>query len=174
MLIQNTILCRILLMITKYFRLTNYTWMFCEGYYLHRLLVNTFEEERSIMFILIIGWGELRNVACFNGCFWNRNRRGNFCILSFICRSSSLAMRHVRHIPGAPRRHAVLGTARRVGRVDRVDLHDPRDGSCFTDVMDFIEGVYVRQQSTGIGERFWHAAATWGCTHSIVPVWRPL
>ena len=45
-------------MITKYFRLTNYTWMFCEGYYLHRLLVNTFEEERGIKFILTIGWGE--------------------------------------------------------------------------------------------------------------------
>ena len=55
---QNTEWCRLLLMTTKYFRLTNYTWMFCEGYYLHRLLVNTFEEERGIRFILAIGWGE--------------------------------------------------------------------------------------------------------------------
>ena len=45
------------MMLTKYFRLTNYTWMFCEGYYLHRLLANTFEEERSLLFILSIGWG---------------------------------------------------------------------------------------------------------------------
>ena len=47
------------MMLTKYFRLTNYTWMFCEGYYLHRLLANTFEEERSLAFILSIGWGML-------------------------------------------------------------------------------------------------------------------
>ena len=45
-------------MLTMYFRLTNYTWMFCEGYYLHRLLANTFEEERSLLFILSIGWGK--------------------------------------------------------------------------------------------------------------------
>jgi hypothetical protein len=32
--------------------------MFCEGYYLHRLLANTFEEERSLAFILTIGWGK--------------------------------------------------------------------------------------------------------------------
>eukprot|EP00093_Oithona_nana_P000734 00734.XXX_908_2324_1 [CDS] Oithona nana genome sequencing. len=54
---QNTIGCQFLMMLTKYFRLTNYTWMFCEGYYLHRLLANTFEEERSLAFILSIGWG---------------------------------------------------------------------------------------------------------------------
>ena len=47
-----------LVMLTKYFTLTNYTWMFCEGYYLHRLLANTFEEERSLIFILSIGWGK--------------------------------------------------------------------------------------------------------------------
>ena len=55
---QNTAGCRFLLMLTMYFRLTNYTWMFCEGYYLHRLLANTFEEERSLAFILTIGWGK--------------------------------------------------------------------------------------------------------------------
>lgn len=45
-------------MFSKYFRLTNYTWMFCEGYYLHRLLVNTFEEKRSLKFIIAIGWSK--------------------------------------------------------------------------------------------------------------------
>ena len=55
---QNTLGCQLLMMLTKYFRLTNYTWMFCEGYYLHRLLANTFEEERSLAFILSIGWGK--------------------------------------------------------------------------------------------------------------------
>ena len=56
--LQNTLGCQLLMMLTKYFRLTNYTWMFCEGYYLHRLLANTFEEERSLAFILSIGWGK--------------------------------------------------------------------------------------------------------------------
>ena len=51
-------MCRFILMLSKYFRLTNYTWMYCEGYYLHRLLANTFEEERSIKVILLIGWGK--------------------------------------------------------------------------------------------------------------------
>ena len=60
--LQNTIGCQFLMMLTKYFRLTNYTWMFCEGYYLHRLLANTFEEERSLAFILSIGWGN--NLVC--------------------------------------------------------------------------------------------------------------
>ena len=61
-------------MITKYFRLTNYTWMFCEGYYLHRLLVNTFEEERSIKIILTIGWGKHRSLKGF----------GFFCFIVFF------------------------------------------------------------------------------------------
>eukprot|EP00095_Tigriopus_kingsejongensis_P004606 snap_masked-scaffold2114_size20529-processed-gene-0.1 protein:Tk04606 transcript:snap_masked-scaffold2114_size20529-processed-gene-0.1-mRNA-1 annotation:"calcitonin gene-related peptide type 1 receptor" len=57
MLTENTWDCRLLMMLSKYFRLTNYTWMYCEGYYLHRLLANTFEEERSLKVILSIGWG---------------------------------------------------------------------------------------------------------------------
>ncbi|XP_059085295.1 calcitonin gene-related peptide type 1 receptor-like isoform X2 [Tigriopus californicus] len=57
MLKKNTWSCRLLVMLSKYFRLTNYTWMYCEGYYLHRLLANTFEEERSLKVILLIGWG---------------------------------------------------------------------------------------------------------------------
>ena len=61
--LQNTIGCQFLMMLTKYFRLTNYTWMFCEGYYLHRLLANTFEEERSLAFILSIGWGKTLSVV---------------------------------------------------------------------------------------------------------------
>ena len=55
--LQNTIGCRWLLMQTQYFRLTSYYWMFCEGYYLHRLLANTFEEQRSLVSIFVIGWG---------------------------------------------------------------------------------------------------------------------
>ena len=56
--LKNTFGCRWLLMQTMYFRLTNFSWMFCEGYYLHRLLANTFEEQRSLVFMLVVGWGK--------------------------------------------------------------------------------------------------------------------
>jgi hypothetical protein len=34
--------------LTKYFRLANYSWMWSEGYYLHRLLTHTFEEQHML------------------------------------------------------------------------------------------------------------------------------
>ena len=78
--LQNTIGCQFLMMLTKYFRLTNYTWMFCEGYYLHRLLANTFEEERSLAFILSIGWGN--NPVCIIVI-------RNLYVFTIFCRSST-------------------------------------------------------------------------------------
>ena len=59
---QNTAGCRFLTLLTKYFGLSIYSWMFCEGYYLHTLLANTFEEEKSLFFITAIGWGKSNQV----------------------------------------------------------------------------------------------------------------
>lgn len=42
---------------TRYFRMTNYMWMFCEGYYLHKLIASAFAEENSLLPLYIIGWG---------------------------------------------------------------------------------------------------------------------
>jgi len=53
----NSIWCRLLIVLTKYFRLTNYAWMWSEGYYLHRLLSDTFEEQHRLCFLLCLGWG---------------------------------------------------------------------------------------------------------------------
>ena len=39
-----------------------------EGYYLHRLLSNTFEEQHSISFILIFGWGQCGVFQYFSDC----------------------------------------------------------------------------------------------------------
>ncbi|KAK6638414.1 hypothetical protein RUM44_008843 [Polyplax serrata] len=54
---KNEISCKVLLVATKYFRLTNYLWMFCEGFYLHRQIVNVFAEEANLAIFYIIGWG---------------------------------------------------------------------------------------------------------------------
>jgi hypothetical protein len=57
-LFQNGPYCKLILLLTKYFRLTNYIWMFCEGFYLHRLISTAFAEERSLTLFYVIGWGE--------------------------------------------------------------------------------------------------------------------
>ncbi|PNF38042.1 hypothetical protein B7P43_G02350 [Cryptotermes secundus] len=54
---QNGPYCKLILLLTKYFRLTNYIWMFCEGFYLHRLISTAFAEERSLILFYVIGWG---------------------------------------------------------------------------------------------------------------------
>merc|ERR1711936_1112452 len=54
---ENGMWCRLLIILTKYFRLTNYTWMWSEGFYLHKLLSNTFEEQQKLGFLLCFGWG---------------------------------------------------------------------------------------------------------------------
>ena len=46
-----------LIILTKYFRLTNYTWMWTEGFYLYRLLSNTFEEQQRLPIIVGVAWG---------------------------------------------------------------------------------------------------------------------
>lgn len=44
--------------VTQYFLLCNYLWMFCEGLYLHTLLVLAFiAEDKIIKWFLLIGWG---------------------------------------------------------------------------------------------------------------------
>ncbi|KFM69204.1 Calcitonin receptor, partial [Stegodyphus mimosarum] len=49
--------CKIFYTITKYLRLSTYTWMFCEGYYLHKLIAAAFAEQKSYHVFYIIGWG---------------------------------------------------------------------------------------------------------------------
>ncbi|KAF8788170.1 Calcitonin receptor like protein [Argiope bruennichi] len=54
---ENGIGCKILCVITKYTRLTTYMWMFCEGFYLHKLIAASFAEQKSLRMFYFIGWG---------------------------------------------------------------------------------------------------------------------
>lgn len=50
--------CKVLHVLLHYFMVSNYFWMFCEGLYLHTLLVVTFVPEHSLMkWFHMIGWG---------------------------------------------------------------------------------------------------------------------
>lgn len=56
-LLENEVGCKILHVLLHYFLVSNYFWMFCEGLYLHTLLVVAFLSENSIMkWFHLIGW----------------------------------------------------------------------------------------------------------------------
>lgn len=41
-----------------YFLLSNYSWMLCEGFYLHTVLVAAFiSEKRLVKWLIAFGWG---------------------------------------------------------------------------------------------------------------------
>ncbi len=51
-------MCRGLHILVHYFLVSNYMWMFCEGLYLHTLLVVAFLSEDSIIkWFYLMGWG---------------------------------------------------------------------------------------------------------------------
>ncbi|XP_064456213.1 calcitonin gene-related peptide type 1 receptor-like isoform X2 [Ornithodoros turicata] len=55
---ENPVWCQALHVVTQYFLLCNYLWMFCEGLYLHTLLVLAFiAEDRILKWFFLIGWG---------------------------------------------------------------------------------------------------------------------
>ncbi|XP_031351143.1 calcitonin gene-related peptide type 1 receptor-like isoform X2 [Photinus pyralis] len=54
----NKIWCRVLHVVLYYFLLSNYSWMLCEGLYLHTVLVSAFiSEVRLLRCMLLLGWG---------------------------------------------------------------------------------------------------------------------
>ncbi|CAG5116829.1 unnamed protein product, partial [Candidula unifasciata] len=54
---QNANACNLLAFLRLYSRSTTYVWMFCEGFYLHRLISNAFKPPKSLLFLYLIGWG---------------------------------------------------------------------------------------------------------------------
>ena len=50
--------CKVLSFLRLYSRSTTYVWMFCEGFYLHRLISNAFKPPKSLLFLYIAGWGK--------------------------------------------------------------------------------------------------------------------
>lgn len=56
-LVDNSLTCQIMHVITHYFLLSNYFWMFNEGLYLHTVLVFSFvSEKKLIYYFYLIGW----------------------------------------------------------------------------------------------------------------------
>ncbi|XP_035206358.1 calcitonin gene-related peptide type 1 receptor-like isoform X2 [Stegodyphus dumicola] len=53
---RNQAGCKFLLILSRYFRMTNYMWMFCEGFYLHKLISAAFAEQKNLLIFYIIGW----------------------------------------------------------------------------------------------------------------------
>ena len=51
--------CKFLYAMTRYSRASNYIWVLCEGFYLHRLIVRTFEPPKSLLVYYIVGWGKI-------------------------------------------------------------------------------------------------------------------
>ncbi|XP_064614035.1 calcitonin gene-related peptide type 1 receptor-like [Liolophura sinensis] len=56
-LITNPIWCQFLHCICNYFAVCNFFWMFCEGFYLHTLIVSAFHTGKLFMACCILGWG---------------------------------------------------------------------------------------------------------------------
>jgi hypothetical protein len=48
--------CRVLYLLFKYGRLSNYFWMLCEGIYLHQLIVQPFHQQKITVHFYLIGW----------------------------------------------------------------------------------------------------------------------
>ncbi|VDI38747.1 Hypothetical predicted protein, partial [Mytilus galloprovincialis] len=51
------IFCRVLHAVHRYCSTCNYFWMFCEGFYLHRLLIQAFRVPKNLTWYYITGWG---------------------------------------------------------------------------------------------------------------------
>ncbi|KAH3822184.1 calcitonin gene-related peptide type 1 receptor-like [Dreissena polymorpha] len=56
-LLQNPVWCKVLHVLTHYMTVSNYAWMFCEGFYMHALIVFAFTKDKKLLFTCyIIGW----------------------------------------------------------------------------------------------------------------------
>ena len=52
--------CQVLHVMTHFFTVCNYAWMFCEGFYLHALIVIAFTKDKKLLYMCyVIGWGKL-------------------------------------------------------------------------------------------------------------------
>ncbi|XP_022309187.1 calcitonin receptor-like isoform X2 [Crassostrea virginica] len=56
--LHNPDWCQVLHVITQYAIVSNFAWMFCEGLYLHTVMMSAFTSGKSVIIAcLIIGWG---------------------------------------------------------------------------------------------------------------------
>ncbi|CAG7827300.1 unnamed protein product, partial [Allacma fusca] len=103
---SNEIWCGTLHVLVQYFLVANYFWMFCEGLYLHTLLVFAFTraESKLLKGFYIFGWlGPVVPIALYTGfrismnapddvCWLNESQWRIFLIVPvFVCLALSLA-----------------------------------------------------------------------------------
>ncbi|XP_061185866.1 calcitonin gene-related peptide type 1 receptor-like [Saccostrea echinata] len=49
--------CKILFVLNRFGWSAPFFWMLCEGFFLHRLLIKTFERQKTLIFYYLFGWG---------------------------------------------------------------------------------------------------------------------
>jgi hypothetical protein len=54
---SNGVVCRVLYVAKLYCVMTNYSWMLCESFFLHHILVTAFAEIKSLKVYYAFGWG---------------------------------------------------------------------------------------------------------------------
>ncbi|XP_076461665.1 calcitonin gene-related peptide type 1 receptor-like [Babylonia areolata] len=55
---NNPAWCKVVHVLTQFISLSNYCWMFCEGFFLHTIIVHAFSKEKKLLRICYgIGWG---------------------------------------------------------------------------------------------------------------------
>ena len=55
---DNNIWCKAFNLVMTYFTTSTYFWMLCEGLYLQMLLVNTFDNDKNrLKLLMVLGWG---------------------------------------------------------------------------------------------------------------------
>ncbi|KAK7494960.1 hypothetical protein BaRGS_00013839, partial [Batillaria attramentaria] len=56
---SNPAWCKVVHVMTQYISLSNYCWMFNEGFFLHTIIVHAFSKEKKLLRICyVIGWGK--------------------------------------------------------------------------------------------------------------------
>ncbi|XP_025094083.1 calcitonin gene-related peptide type 1 receptor-like isoform X2 [Pomacea canaliculata] len=54
---ENPVWCKVVHVLTQYISLSNYCWMFCEGLFLHTIIVHAFSKEKKLLRICYgVGW----------------------------------------------------------------------------------------------------------------------
>ncbi|XP_056007722.1 calcitonin gene-related peptide type 1 receptor-like isoform X2 [Ostrea edulis] len=122
-LLKNGVGCKLLSFLKIYFKCCTYTWMFCEGFYLHRLMSNAFSPPRSLKVMYAFGWavplvsssvyGILRGVLSDESCWANSyenlewifdapNILFLFLNLVFLCNILRILLTQVQTHPNEP------------------------------------------------------------------------
>ncbi|XP_078321469.1 F-box/LRR-repeat protein 18-like [Crassostrea virginica] len=54
---RDETVCKFLYIMNRFGWSAPYYWMLCEGFFLHRLLIKTFERQKTLIYYYIFGWG---------------------------------------------------------------------------------------------------------------------